>query len=180
MTATQTLPFQNVGTAQDRLAAGCAICFIIVLAIGAYWDPAIRVLHVFEAIPYGIAAIFCLRHSKAGYMLGAASGGFWLWMAGTLTTFVRNGFERVAMLIQLGHVDRWDVFMAAPAAVATGGLVLCSLWGYFRLGSKSARDVLGFLGAFAAVAAYFLVLFWLFAPQYLRMFAPLFSRSSPN
>ena len=54
-------------------------------------------------------------------MLGAASGAFWLWMAGTLTTFVRNGFERVAMLLRTGRVDRPDILIAAPAAFVTGG-----------------------------------------------------------
>src|SRR5262245_58252408 len=75
-------------TAVDKLAAVCAAIFILVLAIAAYWDPSIRVLHVFEAIPYGLASVLCLRQRKAGYLLGAASGVFWLWMAGTLTTFV--------------------------------------------------------------------------------------------
>jgi hypothetical protein len=92
-------------------------------------------------------------------------------MAGTLTTFVRNGFERVAMLIQTGHVDQWDQFIAAPAAITTAGLALCSLWGYTRLGSKSAGDVAACVGALAAVAGYFVGLFWLFAPQYLGLFA---------
>ena len=72
------------------------------------FDSSIRTLHAFEAVPYAMAAVLCLRQRKAGYILGVASGIFWLWMAGTLTTFVRNGFERVAMLIQTGHVDRWD------------------------------------------------------------------------
>ena len=170
MTTTQTMLPPKVGTVPDVIAAACAIGFIVVLAISAYWDPSIRVLHVFEAIPYGIAAVLCLRQSKTGYMLGVASGSFWLWMAGTLTTFVRNGFERVAMLIQTGHVDRWDQFIAAPAAVTTAGLALCSLWGYVRLGFKSARDVVLFVAALVAVAGYFIGLIWLLAPQYFGMF----------
>ena len=170
MTTTQTMPQPKVGTVPDVLAAACAIGFIVVLAIAAYWDSSIRVLHLFEAIPYGIAAVLCLQQSKAGYMLGVASGSFWLWMAGTLTTFVRNGFERVVMLIQTGQVDRWDQFIAAPAALTTAGLALCSLWGYARLGSKSARDAMSLVVALAAVAGYFIGLIWLLAPQYLGMF----------
>jgi hypothetical protein len=171
MARTQTSPQPKLGTIPDVLAAGCAMGFIVVLGLAAYWDSSIRVLHVFEAVPYGIAAVLCLRHRKAGYILGAASAIFWLWMAGTLTTFVRNGFERVAMLIQTGHVDRWDQFIAAPAAVTAAGLALCSVWGYARLRSKSARDVLSGLGALAAVGSYFIGLFWLVAPQYLGLFA---------
>ena len=101
----------------DSLAAVCATAFIFILGIAAYWDPTIRVLHVFESLPYIVSAALCLRRRKFGYMLGAASGAFWLWTAGTLTTFVRNGFERVSMLLRTGHVDRPDILIAAPAAL---------------------------------------------------------------
>src|SRR2546426_214698 len=102
----------------DVFAAACATAFVVILGIAAYWDPTIRVLHVFESLPYVMAAVLSLRRQKSGYMLGAASGAFWLWTAGTLTTFVRNGFERVAMLVRTGHVDRPDILIAAPAACA--------------------------------------------------------------
>jgi len=154
----------------DKLAAACGAIFIVVLAIAAYWDPSIRVLHVFEAIPYGLASVLCLRQRKVGYLLGAASGVFWLWMAGTLTTFVRNGFERVVMLITTGHVDRWDQFIAAPAALSTGGLVLFSVWGYARVSGKRPADLALFVAVLILVAAFFLAMFWLFKPQYLALF----------
>ena len=154
----------------DRLAAGCATVFIVVLAIAAYWEPAIRVLHAFEALPYALAAILCLRQRKFGYLLGAASGAFWPWMAGTQTSFVRNGFERLAMLVTTGHVARWEQFIAAPAALSTGGLVLFSLWGYARVRSKAPADLAVFVALLALMAAFFITLFWLFAPQYLRLF----------
>ena len=157
-------------TAVDKIAAGCAAIFVFVLGLSAYWDSSIRVLHVFEALPYGLAAILCLRQRKLGYMLGAASGGFWLWMAGTQTSFVRNGFERVAMLLTTGHVDRWDQFIAAPAALSTGGLALFSLWGYARTRAKAPVDAIIFVGVLVSVALFFATLFWLFAPQYLRLF----------
>jgi hypothetical protein len=77
----------------DVIAAICAAAFIAVLAVSAYWDRGIRVLHVFESLPYLLAAVLCLRRKKLGYALGVASGVFWLWTAGFLTTFIRNGFE---------------------------------------------------------------------------------------
>jgi hypothetical protein len=154
----------------DKLAAACAAMFIVVLAIAAYWDPSIRVLHVFEAIPYGLASVLCLRQRKVGYLLGAASGAFWLWMAGMLTTFVRNGFERVAMLVTTGHVDRWDQFIAAPAALSTGGLVLFSVWGYSRVRPKRSADLGLFVAILILVAAFFVTIFWLFTPRYLALF----------
>ena len=160
----------------DWLAAGCATAFIVVLALSAYWDASIRVLHVFEALPYGLAAWLCLRQRKVGYMLGAASGAFWLFMAGTLTSFVRNGFERLAMLLTTGHVDRWDVFIAAPAAFSTGGLVVFSLWGYSRVRRKRILDIAAFIATLAMVAAFFALIFWLFAARYLALFERLIGR----
>jgi hypothetical protein len=154
----------------DAIAAICAVAFVAILAIAAYWDPSIRVLHTFEAIPYLVAAVLCLRRHKAGYLLGAASGIFWLWMAGTLTTFVRNGSERLAILLRTGHVDRPDVLIAAPAAIFTAGLAIFSLWGYGRLRNKSWTDIGLFVGASAGVAVFFIAIFAVFAPQYLGMF----------
>ena len=160
----------NLAIVIDALAAVCAIAFIVILGIAAYWDRTIRVLHVFESLPYLVAAVLCLRRRKFGYMLGAAAGGFWLWTAGTLTTFVRNGFERVAMLLRTGHVDRPDILIAAPAALVTGGLVIFSLWGYLRLRNKSWSDLGLFVAAIALVAGFFVAIFAAFAPQYLGMF----------
>ena len=159
----------------DRLAVSCAIAFIIILGIAAYWDPTIRVLHGFESLPYAATAVLVVRRRKFGYVLGSASGAFWLWMAGTLTTFVRNGFGRVAMLLRTGHIDRPDIFIAAPAACATGGLVVFCVWGYFRLRNRSWTDLRLFLLTLGAVAGFFIGIFAAFAPQYLGMFTRLVS-----
>src|SRR5207247_10411286 len=111
----------------DVAAAICAAAFVVVLAVSAYWDRRIRVLHVFESLPYIAAAILCLRRSKVGYALGAASGASWLWMAGFLTTFIRNGFQRLLMLYRHGGVDRPAILIAGPAASDTGGRRLCAV-----------------------------------------------------
>lgn len=150
------------------------MAFVVILGIAAYWDPTIRVLHAFEALPFVVAAVLILRQHKLGYILGAVSGAFWLWMGGMLTTFVRNGFERVAMLLRTGQVDRPDVLIAAPAACATGGLLLFSLWAYFRGRNRSWSDLRVFAGALALVAGFFVAIFAAFAPQYLRMFGRIF------
>ena len=140
------------------------------LAIAAYWDAAIRILHLFEAIPYLLAAALIVRRSRIGYMLGIASGAFWLWTAGFLTTFIRNGFERLAALVRTGHVDRWDIFIAVPAAIGAGGLALFGAVSYLRSPDKSPTDAGTFLGTTAIVAVFFVVIFFAFAPQYLGMF----------
>jgi hypothetical protein len=74
------------------------------------------------------------------------------------------------MLVTTGHVDRWDQFIAAPAALSTGGLVLFSVWGYSRVRPKRAADLAFFVAVLILVAAFFVTIFWLFTPQYLAMF----------
>jgi len=154
----------------ECLAAGCSVLFVLVLAIAAYWDPSIRVLHLFEAFPYLAAAVLILRRHKAGYVLGATFGAFWLWMAGFLTTFIVNGFQRLEALLRIGSVDRWDLFLAVPAAIGAGGLLLFSIASYARSHNKSAHDLLALAGASVGTALFFTGIFYLFAPQCLGMF----------
>jgi len=71
-------------------------------------------------------------------------------------------------------VDRPDILIAAPAALITGGLVIFSLWGYFRLRNKSWSDLGLFVAAIALVAGFFVAIFAAFAPQYLGMFRHIF------
>ena len=78
------------------------------------------------------------------------------------------------MLVTTGHVDRPDILVAVPAALATAGLVLFSLWGY-ALDKKSWSDAGIFLMAWILVAGFFVGIFKVFAPQYLGMFKPLYS-----
>jgi hypothetical protein len=160
----------------DTAVVVCSIAFIVVLGVAAYWDPTIRVLHGFEAIPYAATAVLCRRRNRLGYPLGFASGAFWLWTAGLLTTFVRNGFERLAMLVRTGTVDRLDILIAVPAALATGGLALFSVLGYLQRSEKSTRDALSFLAAFAIVSVFFVAIMAAFAPRYLGMFTPVVQR----
>ncbi len=159
--------------------AVCSSIFVIILGIAAYWDPAIRVLHAFEALPYIAVAVWSLCRNRLAYPLAFVSAGFWLWTAGFLTTFIRNGFERLAMLIRTGGVDRVDILIAAPAAIATGGLALLSLIGYLQQPARSRRDVALFIAALVIVPAFFIAIFAAFAPQYLGMFTPLVRRIRP-
>jgi hypothetical protein len=144
-----------------------SVLFILVLALAAYWDRTIRVLHVFEAVPYALAAALAWRRSKTGYALGVASGVFWLWLAGWRVTFVRNGFEMLALSLRTRTLVLPDIVIALPAAVGTATLIVFSLIGYSRLRDKSSRDVVLFGASFLAVAAFFVGIFAAFAPQFL-------------
>jgi hypothetical protein len=158
------------------LIVASSTLFIAALALSAYWDPTIRVLHAFEAVPYLLAAVLSLRGRKIGYALGVASGAFWLWLAGWLVTFVRNGFETLALSLRTGRLLRPDILIAVPAAVAAAGLVVFSLVGYLRLRNKSWRDLGAFAAAFVVVPAFFIGILAAFAPRFLAPLRHLLTR----
>lgn len=157
-------------SAPDLAAAICAAAFIVVLAVAAYWDRSIRTLHVVEALPYLLAGVLALRQSKVGYALGVAGGAVWLFIAAFLSSFVRNGFEWLFVLLRTGEVHRPDLLIAVPAAISAGGLAFFCLIGYARLPRKSAKDALLFAAALVLVPAFFIGIFALFAPQFLGVF----------
>ncbi len=151
-----------------------AAIFILALAIAAYFDKSIIKLHIVEALPYIIGPWLCLRKKRFGYFLAFASGGFWLWTAGFLTTFIRNGFEQLDILIKTGTINRFDILIAVPAAIGTGGLVFFSLLGYINQPKKNIKDILLLLLACILIAGFFIMIFNLFAPNYLEMFRGIF------
>jgi hypothetical protein len=150
----------------DAAIAVCSAFFVAVLAVSAWLDPTIRVLHVAEALPYVGAAVLCLRRKRFGYVLGFASGACWLTMATTRTSFVLNGFQR----LMAWDFRRPDLLIAVPAAIATAGLALFSILGYARQPAKSGRDALLFVLALVLMPLFFLAIFAAFQPRYLALF----------
>src|SRR5438105_152873 len=164
---------QTLTTGPSRITAiirtgivTATVVFIAILALAAFWDPTIRVLHVCEALLYGAVALLCVRETKIGYALGVASGAFWLWMAWGLTTFVTNGFQVLAVSLRTHQLRRPDILIALPAWAAMLVLVGLSIWGYSRLRRKRQSDIGMFALAFLAVAGFYLAIFAAFTPRY--------------
>jgi hypothetical protein len=163
------------GAAIDWTIAACAVAFVIVLAVAAYWDASIRVVHTFEALPYLAAAVLCIRQNKLGYALGVTAGILWLGLAGRGSTFIANGFQVLRVVLREHQVIRPDILIAVPGAVATAGLVLFSLVGYARLRNKRWSDA-GLFGATAVIiTAFFFTIFAAFSPQFLVPLKHMFS-----
>jgi hypothetical protein len=130
------------------------------------------VLHLFEALLYAGVAALCIRRMKIGYTLGVASGAFWLWSAWGLTTFVKNGFQMLALSIRIHQLRRPDLLIAVPAWASMVTLVVLSVWGYALLSRKSTRDLGLFVLAFVAVAAFYVAIEAALSPRFLEMFKP--------
>src|SRR5665213_2715534 len=140
--ACETTSYANVltGTAVDWTIAACAFGFVIVLAVAAYWDASIRVVHTFEALQYLAAAVLCVWRKKIGYLLGVIAGLLWLGLAGRGSGFIQGGFQVLGVMLRTHHVIRPDILIAVPGAITAAGLVLFSLVGYIRLRNKRWID----------------------------------------
>jgi hypothetical protein len=160
------------GVTERGIIASAAL-FVGVLFVSAVMDPTIRILHTFESIPYiALAATARRRRSKFTYAFAFGAGAVWLWCGAWLTTFVKNGFQTLALSVSSGQVHRPDLLIAIPAALSTGGLVLFGILGYARVQRRSLLDGLVFLGWFMAIWGYYLAIFATTAPRFLQMFQP--------
>ena len=168
----QTLPTRPHRDVVDNGIIAATALFIPILALSAFWDPTIRVLHLFEALLYVGVAVLCVRRFKVGYALGVASGAFWLLMAWGLTTFVKNGFQTLALSLRVHQLRRPDLLIAIPAWASMIALVALSILGYARSSRKSARDIGVFVIASVAVIAFYFAIFTAFTPRYLEVFRP--------
>jgi hypothetical protein len=69
------------------------------------------------------------------------------------------GSKRLEVLLRTGSVDRPDVLIAVPAAVAAAGLALSSVLGYARLPNKSWRDSAALAATVVIVPGFFIAIF---------------------
>jgi hypothetical protein len=102
---------------RQRPIALCCAVFIIVLTLSAYWDQSIRVLHVFEALPYLLAGALCFRYSKFGYALGFAGGALWLGHQAPLQRPVSKVDEGNGLLPLLSDDHHAVRYMAAASII---------------------------------------------------------------
>jgi hypothetical protein len=153
----RTLDLPHVGVADwcDYTIAVCASAFVVVLAVAAYWDASIRVVHTFEAMPYIAVAILCVRRRKVGYALGVTAGLLWLGLAGRGSGLIESGFQVLAVSLRTHYVVRPDILIAVPGAIAAAGLTVSSAIGYGRLTNRRWSDAALFAAAAAFITAFF-------------------------
>lgn len=64
------------GTPEWLILIG-AVAFILVLAISAYWEPDIRLLHFFQAWIYVATIALSFWRNRWGHFVGISTAGFW-------------------------------------------------------------------------------------------------------
>ena len=144
--------------------------FILMLAVSAWWEPAIRWLHFFQAWMYVIPIVLGFRWNRWGYFIGISAAGLWDYANLFATTFFFNGLERVAQWVHTGRLERLDLVIAVPAWFGNLLVVAGCLWAYFRLPRKSWADAGRLLVAFVLTTGFFALDMALFQPRYLSLF----------
>ncbi len=155
------------------IVASCLL-FIFALAVSAYFEPAIRVLHTFQAFIYLAVIAGALPHQKWAYGAGISIAAFWNYINLFVNTFIRNGVETLGVIISGGHVANPGTIIAIPAALGHFGMIAFCLWAYLRLRDRRLTDIGILLGSGAVAIGYFAVIIAIFGPQYLPLFRKVF------
>jgi hypothetical protein len=91
--------------------------FLSILAIAAWWDPSIRWLHLFEALPYVAVIALAARTNRWAYALGVATAVFWTYSAAFVTNFFESGMRALNASIHDWAVSRADQIIAVPGVI---------------------------------------------------------------
>lgn len=165
---------QRTCTKLDWAIVASCLLFIFALAVSAYFEPAIRVLHTFQAFIYLAVTAGALRHQKWAYGAGISIAAFWNYINLFVTTFIRNGIETLAVITSGAHVADPGTVIAIPAALGHFGMIAFCLWAYLRLRNKRLTDIGILLGSGAVAIGYFAAIIAIFGPQYLPLFRKAF------
>ncbi|MGH8362917.1 MAG: hypothetical protein ACRESQ_06160 [Gammaproteobacteria bacterium] len=159
----------------DWVIVVAAGIFIGILFISAWWDPTIRWLHFFQAWLYIATIILVLRKNPWGYLFGAATAAFWVYVNLFITNFFRAGREQLEILLSQGTLPRPDLSIAVPAVAANLAIVVGGLWAYgrVRIHQPVWQDVGTFVICTGISAGYFAADIAIFQPRYLPLFGRL-------
>ncbi len=155
------------------IAISCAI-FILVLALSAFYEPSIRVLHFFQALIYVAVIVLIFRRSAWGYGAGSLIAAFWNWVNLFHTTFIANGIRELSRALRTGQIQNPDQLIAVLAATAHFILIACCVVGYFRIKPRILGDALKFLAGGLVAIGYFVLIIILFGRQYVPLLRRVF------
>jgi len=147
-----------------------ATIFIVVLAVSAFWEADIRLLHFFQAWMYIATIVLSVRRNRWGYLIGISAAGLWAYANLFVTTFFVSGLHWLAQWMMTGGLAHPDQIIAVPAWLSNVLVVIGCAWAYSRLPAKSIADAGKLLLAFAVTSGFFALDMALFQPRYLTIF----------
>jgi len=153
-------------TGLDRAIVALCGAFIAILAVSAYYERDVLLLHIFQSLIYVAILWLSLRHSKWGYGVGISIAA--LWNTFNLFSGFFSGGTRVwSAFLSTGQISDPVQWVAPLAGIDHLALIVCCVLAYARLPSKSVRDLGILLGSFVSVTVYFLTIIALTWSQFL-------------
>jgi hypothetical protein len=148
---TQTAPQEAyVKWVNGAIAAGAGF-FLLALIPSAIFDPSIRVLHTLQALVY-ISVIVLTRRKKAwGYGAGFATAALWNYTNLFFTSFIRDGWRYLWLLLQTGRLKHPDLIVAVVAAGGHFLMIAACVAGFALLRPTPQRWLSFFAGGVLAI-----------------------------
>lgn len=143
--------------------------FVLILALAAFFDHTIIVLHVFQALQYLLIVALAARGNRWGYFLAIAVGAFWNYLTLFVNSFVASGWRALMTSIHSGVLTKPDQIIAVFAFGFHLILIVAALAAYLRLPRRPAADWGRLAASFAGAICYFIAIVAAFQPRYLVM-----------
>ncbi len=147
--------------------------FIFALALSAFFDPKIRVLHALQALIYIAVILLTRRRSAWGFGAGFTIAAFWNYINLFVTTFIKAGLYQFSILLRTGHLHRPDLLIAVIAAAGHFLMMVACLAGFLR--GRPDRKRWGQFAAGGMLAVgYFALIILTTGPQYIGLLKRVF------
>jgi hypothetical protein len=153
--------------------------FAFILAMSAFFDHSIIVLHFFQALQYLVIIALAARANRWGYFIAVAVGAFWDYLATFVNSFVESGWRALMTSIHSGALTKPDQIIAVFAFGFHLLLVVAAIIAYFRLERRNTSDWARLAASFAGAIGYFIAIVALFQPRYLVMVPRILHPHSP-
>ena len=147
--------------------------FVVALYVSAVFDPTIRLLHALQSLIYIAVVVLVRGNSPWGYGAGFFISGFWNSMNVFVTSFVQEGFEELALLLQTGQLARPDLLVSVVAFTGHCLLFVACFVAYLRA-PQPRRGVFKFVGGGLVAIGYFVLIIVTTGPQYIPLLRILF------
>jgi len=148
-------PAGRIDWARTWIPVGAGL-FIVALTVSAAVVPALRLLHVLQALIYVAVVLLARRNKAAGFGAAVAVAIVWNSLNLFITHLMQAGAGEFWSLLLTGHVRRLDTMMVALGGAAHFLLIVACLAAFLRQ-RPGGKDWTRF-GAGAAVALAYLAM----------------------
>lgn len=147
--------------------------FLFALFVSAVFEPAIRLLHVLQALIYVAVIVLTRRNNPWGFGMGCIIAAFWNYINLFVTNFISAGLHQLSVLVRTGHLARPDLLIAVIAGAGHFLLIIACLAGFIR--TRPKLQAWGqFMGGGVLAIAYFVVIIVFAGPQYIGLLRRVF------